>query len=241
MTGQEVVDEILAEIAALGDTDLNTLARNGMNWARRQIQNIKGGKMRWLLKRWDVIATADATQFITFETDLRIVRVLWNETSDAELAYHQARAYRDENGVQLSTDARDEPGNFTLDTQRDTTTGALRAELWPICDGVYNLRPYGWRKLEPIALADLANEIVDMPSELHEHLVTGGRFYGIRRLSRGASLDLIRDAREDWGQSLSDVAAFDSVTSLESTRVKSAAEIQREVHRTTLGFDREDF
>jgi len=236
MTGQEVLDEIVAELGALGDSDLNTLALRGINWARRHLQNLKGGKLSWLLKRWDLIATAADSQFIVFDTDLRIVRMLYNETSDAELSFEQARAYRDQNGVQLSTDDRDEPTAFTLDPQRDTTTGALRAELWPICDGAYNLRPYGWRKLEPILEADLANEIVDMPSELHEHLVTGGRFYGIRRLSRGTDAGLLRDARDDWMDSKSDVAAFDSVTSLTSNRIKSAAETQREAQRTSMGF-----
>jgi hypothetical protein len=229
------------ELGALADDDLDQIALNAINWGRRKIQNVKGGKARWLRKQWSAISVVAGDQFITFDTDLRIISLLWNETEDSEVVYRPEASWRvtDDEGIQLSSDDPGEPTSFTLDVAPDSTTGAKRAEIWPISDGAYSLRPHGYRRLAPIASADLANEIADMPEELHQHIVTLGRLYCIRRLPRAG--DLLADANREKRDALLDVASFDLDTTLEQTRIRSAAETQRQAQRIELGFDSTEY
>lgn len=228
MTGTEIVEEVLAELAALADPDLNTMALNGLNAARRTVQNVKGGRLRWLRKRFSDVAVVATTQYITFDSDLRIIDLLWNLTEQEEIVYKPEMSWRGTEGVQQTSDTPGKPTWFTLDLAPGAA-GEMRAELWPISDGTYSLAVMGYRKLDPIAVGDLGNEIYDVPTQLHEHLVTLCRYYMIQRIPKAA--DLLKNSFSMRQLALRDVASFDLDTGLESIRIPTKAEQDRQANR----------
>lgn len=237
-TRRAIREHVLAEAADLSDTDLTAHVSRCINLARREMCNIRGGKLRFLRKYWDVV-TAALDRYVDLPSDLRLIRLVWNLDSGSEVDFLDEDAWRGEHGEQLASDTPGEPAGFLLDSSPNSTTNLKRMEVVPVPDKGYNLRIRGWRKLPDLVDADDEVEITDVPDEYHHGLVKGVRYFVLLHLSK--AVDLLAGARREWIEFQAELAATEQDTTLRCLRIRVEAENAREAHRRSVGFEEGEY
>ena len=236
MTPGAIIAEIGAEVGALTDTDMTSVIRNGYNAARRRINTLKGGKLKFLRATQDLSLVADL-QRSTLSSDTNVIWFAWNVTHDEEVEFHDEKVWRADYGYQTTSDTGDEVTGFLLDSP--LSSGLKQIEWVPIPNSAQTIRVAYWKLLQDQTSSDDATEITDVPLAYHSFLEAYARWYTYRHIAK--MKDMLEGAESDWKEQFAQMGAKEDDTTLRNLRIKTRAEIDRKDHRVALGFSEGEY
>jgi hypothetical protein len=236
MTPTAIMDEVKREVGAITDDDMTAVIQLGFNAARRKINNLKGGKLKFLRATQDLSVAANQ-QYSTLSSDTNIIWMAWNITHDQIVEFQDEKVWRQDNGFQTATDTGAEITDFLLDAP--LSSGLKQIEWVPIPSGAQTVRLSYWKILQDTASADFGMEITDVPLQFHSFLEAYCRWYTFRHISKAQ--DLLAGAERDWKEQAAEMMAKEDDTSLRNLRIKSRAEVDRADHRADLGFSEGEY
>jgi len=236
MTPNDVFAEVQAEVGTVADSDMTAVIQRGFNAARRRINTLKGGKLKFLRATQDIVVAAN-TQRSTMSTDTNMVWFVWNVTKAQEVEFHDEKVWRAEHGYQAAADTGDSIDGCLLDSA--LSSGLKQIEWTPIPASAQVVRVAYWKLLQDITSADYASEIADIPLQFHSLLEAYTRWYTYRHIAK--MNDLLGGAERDWKEQFAEMGAKEDDTTLRDVKIRTRAEWDRVNHRTTLGLGQGEF